>query len=78
MAAAAFIIWQIRQHTARVRLQQIDRGERCVSCNGVNVTVTDGKARCNQCGYVADLTFFHAAKVTSQDIAEVTQPEKRH
>jgi hypothetical protein len=57
------------------RLDAIDRGERCVSCNGTNLTVTGGNARCNQCGYVTNLAFYQGTKLTDDDIAQITRPD---
>ncbi len=77
VAAVAYVAWQVKQQNAKKRLAEIDHGERCVACHGTSVTVTDGKARCNQCGYVSNLAFFQAAKVSDDDIAAVTKPETR-
>lgn len=76
-AAVAFVVWQVRQRVGKRRIEEIDSGERCVACNGQNLSVSDAKARCDQCGYVADLAYFRAATVSSDEIAKVTRPESR-
>lgn len=66
------IAWWWRRQRVRNRLKEIDDGRRCIGCGSKNMTVTEHSARCNDCMYTADLAVMRAAKVSEQDIANLT------
>jgi ribosomal protein L37AE/L43A len=74
-AAFWFIIWQLRQARAKKRLQELDEGKRCVSCDGTELQPeAAGVVRCLRCGYEASLDKLRAAVVSADEIADVTKP----
>lgn len=73
-AAIAYLVWQLRQRRARVRLQEIDEGRRCIACDGTSLQQAEGVARCNRCGHQVSLAVLQAAVVSESGIAAVTKP----
>lgn len=69
------VIWLQRQRGMKNRLAEFDDGRRCIACHATNMTVADGKARCNQCFHTSDLAALRAAVVTDQQIQDVTRPQ---
>ncbi len=74
VAVASYILWHKRQAQARVRLRQLDEGERCIACDGTAMEQQDGLARCQRCGHKVSLAVLQAATVSASEIASVTKP----
>jgi len=78
LVALAFtaIVWQVRRVRARKRLQEVETGARCVSCDGTELERTGDAARCQRCGYVASLTRIAAVRVNQSDVDNLVKPDK--
>jgi hypothetical protein len=73
LTAAAWVIWMGRRADARKRLDEIDRGTRCLGCDSREVQRLDAsRVRCLVCGHVHELGA--GGKVSDREIAELTRP----
>jgi hypothetical protein len=76
IGVVSYFVWQKKQAEAQVRLRQIDEGERCIACDGTQMTREGAVARCLRCGHKVSLEALQAAKVSASEIADVTKPEE--
>jgi hypothetical protein len=72
---AWFALWYARKARGRERMREIDEGRRCVACDGTNVDAHRGIARCLRCGHTVSLAGFRSARVSDQELDNVTKPD---
>lgn len=71
-------IWWYRRWDGRRRLSQLERGERCMSCEGLSVTRDGGVVRCETCGHETPLSSLTSAgRVSDEEIKELTRADGR-
>ena len=73
--AIVAVVWQVRRERARRRLQEVESGARCVSCDGTDLERAGDAARCMRCGYVASLTRIAAVRVNENDVNNLVKPD---
>jgi hypothetical protein len=72
--AGAVLTWHRRRESRR-RLAEIDAGTRCIGCDGTELErLPDGRVRCLGCAHVASLAALGAAKVSEQELRDLTEP----
>jgi hypothetical protein len=75
-AVYSYFHWQKKQADAKVRLRQLDEGERCIACDGTEMAREGAVARCLRCGHKVSLEALQAAKISASEIADVTKPDE--
>ena len=68
-------VWFWKRVNARRRLEDFDAGRRCLSCEGTEVEVREGRVHCRACGHVASLAELNRVKLSSREIADMTRPD---
>jgi hypothetical protein len=61
---------QLGRHVAQ-RLDAIDKGALCPTCNATDLEVMGDSARCRTCGHVTNLTEARAMKFDAKTIANI-------
>jgi hypothetical protein len=70
LSAIARVVWKWQD---RRRLLAVDRGEICVSCDSRAMTVTDGRAHCQDCGDERLLAELSAHRITPKELESLTR-----
>jgi hypothetical protein len=78
IAVVSAVVVHMRKAEAKKRLAELDDGKRCVACNGTEMEVFRGNARCRRCGHTASLAGLRSAQITDAEIAKITAPDDRH
>ncbi len=69
------VFWQYRRLAGRKKMAELDRGERCISCEGSHVEHKADVVQCLDCGYRASLSKLRTAQISEAEIDELTKPE---
>ncbi len=75
VTVAGSAIWWFKRREARLRLDEIDAGLRCIGCDGRDMERREDHVRCANCGHVSALATLRAAKVSEAEIALLTKPD---
>lgn len=72
----SLIAWRKRVE-ARRRLGEIERGQRCLSCDGTEMQRGNESVRCLVCGHVESNSSLRANVLSAAEIAAMSNPEGR-
>lgn len=72
----SLIAWRKRVE-ARRRLGEIERGDRCLSCDGTEMQRGTESVRCLVCGHVESVLALRANVLSAAEIAAMNQPDDR-
>jgi hypothetical protein len=75
LVIAVWIIWYVRRVQARRRLEEIDRGARCLACNATDLSVRGDQVLCLRCGTTASLAALARTHVSDDEIRNLTSPD---
>ena len=69
------LVWKQRQRASAARLAEIERGARCLGCDGTDMWSANGRIGCQRCGYEASRQALAAGTLSHEDIANITRPD---
>lgn len=72
----SLIAWRKRVE-ARRRLGEIERGERCLACDGTEMQGGAESVRCLVCGHVESVSALRANVLSAAEIAAMSHPDGR-
>jgi hypothetical protein len=73
--ALLYGVWLYRRHVGAKALAEVERGQRCVACNGNDVVPEGAGVRCRKCGHFTDLAWLNRASVDPKEMAELAKPD---
>ena len=74
-AIVAAIVTAQNRRAGNRRLAEIDSGQRCISCNGVDVRLVDDVITCGCCGHVASLAALRKASPSRAELEGMYRPD---
>jgi len=75
VVAAIFRYFNVRR--ARERMRLLERGEICIGCDSLDVTVRGNSIVCNRCGLRSSLEAIQSSKLSEADLATMCAPDDR-